>query len=99
MKTLLVLLLGSLAGCTSTAQINRGQALFFTETFNGNGRTCATCHTPAEGFGISPKTIQALPADSPFFARNVPGLENLEMLRTLGLVTVSDKDVDGVNEL
>jgi hypothetical protein len=98
MRIIFSVLILSLAACANTAAIDRGQALFLGETFNGNGRTCGSCHMPVDGFGISPKTIASLPADHPFFAVNVPGLEDADLLRTLGLVRVSDKDEDGVNE-
>lgn len=35
-----------------------GSFLFTKETFNGNGRTCATCHTLTTG-GLSPAQVQA----------------------------------------
>jgi cytochrome c peroxidase len=43
------------ATAASTAQ---GAYLFTKETFNGNGRTCATCHTLTSG-GLSPAQVQA----------------------------------------
>jgi cytochrome c peroxidase len=44
-----------------------GANLFFNETFNGNGRTCGTCHKPADSFGLSPATVAALPTSDPLF--------------------------------
>jgi mono/diheme cytochrome c family protein len=48
------------------------------ETFDGNGRTCATCHAGAESFGASPQGIAALfasdPQDPLFIAENDPAL-------------------------
>ncbi len=35
-----------------------GEALFFHETFEGNGRTCATCHDPRNEFTVSPDLVQ-----------------------------------------
>ncbi len=36
-----------------------GRHLFMSETFQGNGRTCATCHVPALEYTITPAAIQA----------------------------------------
>ncbi len=36
-----------------------GEQLFDKETFGGNGRTCATCHRPEEGFSTTPLSAQA----------------------------------------
>jgi cytochrome c peroxidase len=35
-----------------------GQRVFFEETFDGNGRTCATCHEPRSEFTITPRLVQ-----------------------------------------
>jgi cytochrome c peroxidase len=43
---------------------NSGQKLFKCETFGGNGRTCATCHSAATGT-FSPAEAQALYAKDP----------------------------------
>ena len=43
--------------------IERGRRLFMEETFNGNGRTCATCHPPTNNFTIDPAFIAGLPDD------------------------------------
>ncbi len=43
-----------------------GRSLFTSATFGGNGRTCATCHTPGTGT-IAPPDIAARPADDPLF--------------------------------
>jgi cytochrome c peroxidase len=39
--------------------ILEGAANFFLPFPGGNGRACATCHIPSEGFSISPKTVEA----------------------------------------
>lgn len=47
-----------------------GKQIFFTDTFGGNGRTCATCHVPRNEFTISPKLVQerfALDPSDPLF--------------------------------
>lgn len=46
------------------AAATRGQHLFEVETFDGNGRTCATCHSgPLRS--ITPEHVQALFAENP----------------------------------
>ena len=90
---ILTLAATTIYGCTPTGLINRGEALFTAETFRGNGRTCATCHLPAENFAIGPKTIRALPPDSPLFVA-VPGLEDQAKLLADGLIFVNDVDDD-----
>ena len=60
------------------------------ETFNGNGRTCATCHPPTNNFTIDPAFISALPQSDPLFvAENNPELaelENPQLMREFGLI-------------
>lgn len=55
--------------------------------FDGNGRTCATCHRPEDNFGLSVEAVKSLPADDPLFV-NVPGLEDPRLLRELALINV-----------
>jgi cytochrome c peroxidase len=62
--------------------VELGEQLFNNETFDGNGRTCVTCHDAAESFGASPEGIAALfssdPQDPLFIAENDPALATLE---------------------
>src|SRR5688500_8555085 len=63
------LLLGTAEGnssevCGSPTGNGTGESLFKCETFAGNGRTCATCHTDATGT-FSPEHAQALFAKDP----------------------------------
>lgn len=37
----------------------QGAVNFFTPYPNGNGRSCATCHNPSDGYSLSPKTVEA----------------------------------------
>ena len=50
------------AGATMTialaTQIDQGGNLFNGETFQGNGRTCATCHIASLNFALPPSNIQ-----------------------------------------
>jgi cytochrome c peroxidase len=50
-----------------TAQIAKGRDLFFKETFNGNGRTCGTCHREERNFTIDPAFIATLPKNDALF--------------------------------
>jgi cytochrome c peroxidase len=60
-------------------QVKLGECLFNFEEFEGNGRTCATCHPPANNFTIDPKFIKTLPANDKLFVfediGNFPGLK------------------------
>jgi len=70
--------------------VARGFYLFTDETFDGNGRTCATCHRADNNFTIDADYIKHLPASDPLFVHEqVPALAELEspqMLRKMGLV-------------
>ena len=43
------------------ALIEEGRKLFFEETFEGNGRTCGTCHPANNNFTIDPAFVRTLP--------------------------------------
>lgn len=79
--------------------IAQGEALFFNETFGGNGRTCGTCHRAENNFTIDPAFIATLPAnDSLFVAESNPDLVELEdpvLLRQFGLIRAN---VDGFED-
>ena len=47
--------------------VEQGRELFFNETFEGNGRTCGTCHRAENNFTIDPAFIATLPG-----ARELP---------------------------
>ena len=58
------------------ALITKGKEIFFNETFNGNGRTCGTCHPESDNFTIDPAFIATLPDDDPLFvAEFIPALK------------------------
>jgi cytochrome c peroxidase len=90
------------AGPLSLEQlVRRGRAIFKTETFGGNGRTCETCHREKNNFTIDPQFIATLPPDDPLFVgENNPDLgpqfENPRLLRELGLVLLN---TDGFEDL
>ncbi len=83
------------ANAQSTVQqaalIDEGFRLFTQETFNGNGRTCGTCHVPSEGYNIYPATLKKLTKRERalVFASNVPGLENVNLIETHALFNIS----------
>lgn len=73
--------------------INDGRKIFFNTTFNGNGRTCGTCHPETNNFTLDPKFIATLPANDPLFVaeRRQPNplsknFENPELMRKVGLI-------------
>ena len=81
------------------ALLEEGRRLFKEETFNGNGRTCETCHRENNNFTIDPDFIATLPNDDPLFvAENNPALQDLEipeMMRKFGLIRIN---IDGFDE-
>ena len=78
--------------------VGQGRQLFVKDTFEGNGRTCATCHVEANNFTVDPAFIAALPADDPLFvAETNPALTTLErsdLLRRFGLILVNADGFD-----
>ncbi len=92
-----------LSGANANFQdlVSQGETLFFEETFDGNSRTCASCHPAVNNFTIDPDFIATLPADDPLFvAEFIPELaenfEKPEMMRSLGLIL---ENVDGLDDL
>lgn len=86
----------------TTAQqilIAAGRQSFFNDTFNGNGRTCGTCHREDGNLTIDAEFIANLPPNDPLFvAEFVPALaanfENPVLMRKFGLIL---ENVDGFN--
>lgn len=81
--------------------IANGKEIFFNETFNGNGRTCGTCHRTEANFTINASFIATLPADDPLFVAEFnPDLkENFEkprLMREFGLIL---ENLDGFDDL
>ena len=59
--------------------VTEGARLFFQETFDGNGRTCGTCHPAETGFTLTPGFIASRPPTDPLFvAERIPELAGLE---------------------
>jgi cytochrome c peroxidase len=76
-----------------------GADIFFKENFNGNGRTCGTCHRVERNFTIDATFISRLPSSDPLFiAENHSdpfALDQLEIpaqMRARGLIL---ENVDG----
>ncbi len=81
--------------------VEQGRQIFFNETFDGNGRTCGTCHRAADNFALSPAFIATLPLDDPLFvAETNPDLaenfENPVLMRQFGLIL---ENQDGFDDL
>jgi hypothetical protein len=89
--------------------INQGRTLFFSEQFNGNGRTCGTCHREDENLTISPEFIATLPANDALFVAEfnpnlsasacpggTPCFENPVLMRKFGLIL---ENLDGFKDL
>ena len=81
--------------------VERGRDIFFNETFDGNGRTCGTCHREDNNLAIDPAFIATLPADDPLFvAETNPALmknfENPRLMREFGLIL---ENLDGFGDL
>lgn len=73
--------------------VNEGREIFFKTTFNGNGRTCGTCHPATNNFTLDPKFIATLPDSDPLFIaeRAEPNplsqdFEEPELMRRVGLI-------------
>ena len=78
--------------------VEEGRRIFFEETFDGNGRTCGTCHPAEHNFTIDADFIANLPDDDPLFVHendpeNLGDLENASLLREFGLIL---ENVDGL---
>jgi hypothetical protein len=81
---------------TKKELIERGRELFNNETFDGNGRTCATCHPATNNFTIDPAFIATLPKSDPLFvAESNPGLAKLEDSKALREQALVTENLDG----
>ena len=81
--------------------IAKGREIFFNETFDGNGRTCGTCHRAENNLTIDPTFIASLPPDDPLFVSETnPDLsenfENAALIRGVGLIF---ENQDGFDDL
>lgn len=93
-----------LCACNSSPPqdlVAKGRQLFFEETFQGNGRTCGTCHPAENNFTIDPAFIATLPPTDPLFVAEFnPDLENNfenpVLMRQFGLIL---ENLDGFDDL
>jgi cytochrome c peroxidase len=81
--------------------IVQGRNQFFNGTFNGNGRTCGSCHREDNNLTIDPEFIATLPPNDPLFVAEFnPALsenfENPVLMRKFGLIL---ENVDGFDDL
>jgi cytochrome c peroxidase len=81
--------------------IVQGRNIFFNGTFNGNGRTCGSCHREDNNLTIDPEFIATLPPGDPLFVAEFnPALsqnfENPVLMRKFGLIL---ENVDGFDDL
>jgi cytochrome c peroxidase len=82
------------------ALIEEGRQLFMEETFDGNGRTCATCHPPSNNFTIDPAFIRTLRGTDPLFLTgpSLPDLKPIEVRRLLRNHALFLENVDGLDQ-
>lgn len=80
--------------------IDEGFRVFTKETFEGNGRTCATCHIPSENYNIFPSTIKKLSRREKklVFAPHVPGLENPTLIKKLALFNIAGDEASNAGD-
>lgn len=85
------------AGLVS-AEVCAGADIFFRETFNGNGRTCGSCHPVNNNTTLDVPFIAALrqqnPDDPLFINENDPNLVNLETADLVNSAAILE-NVDG----
>lgn len=79
--------------------IEKGRRLFNNETFDGNGRTCASCHPATNNFTIDPDYIATLPKHDPLFVAefepDLAQLEDPDLMRRFGLIL---ENLDGFDK-
>jgi hypothetical protein len=81
--------------------VAKGRQIFFNETFQGNGRTCGTCHPAENNLTLDPAFIATLPANNSLFVAEFnPDLkknfENPRLMREFGLIL---ENLDGFSDL
>jgi hypothetical protein len=85
-----------------TREICAGADIFFRETFNGNGRTCGTCHPMSNNTTIDSNFVAALrisnPADPLFVFERDPRLAQLESSDELNQFGRIRENVDGFED-
>ncbi|MFQ6006154.1 MAG: hypothetical protein ACE5OQ_11700 [Woeseia sp.] len=79
----------------------KGEGIFFSETFAGNGRTCGSCHRAEDNFGISPAFVATLDDNDPLFiaessAKLAENFENPVLMRKFAMIL---ENQDGFDDL
>lgn len=79
--------------------VDEGERIFFEEKFDGNGRTCGTCHPAENNFTLDPEFIATLPDSNPLFVAEydpeLKDLEDPELMRRFALIR---ENVDGFED-
>lgn len=88
-------------GSSLATLISEGRTVFLSEKFNGNGRTCGTCHPENNNFTLDPEFIATLAPNDPLFVAEFnPALANNfekpALMRQFGLIL---ENVDGFEDL
>ena len=79
--------------------VAQGEFIFFNETFNGNGRTCGTCHPAENNFTLNPAFIATRPPNDPLFVAEFnPDLKDLEKPKLMRLFGLILENVDGLED-
>jgi cytochrome c peroxidase len=80
--------------------IEKGRKLFFEETFNGNGRTCGTCHPANNNFTIDPASVRRVRGNDPLFVAEPsgPDLNALEVRQLLKRNALVLENLDGLDQ-
>jgi len=78
-----------------------GARVFFDETFNGNGRTCGTCHPAQNNFTLDGNFISSLSATDPLFVAETKKatLGDLETTALRMPDALIKENVDGTDDL
>ncbi|MDP2307666.1 MAG: hypothetical protein Q8P18_16705 [Pseudomonadota bacterium] len=82
--------------------IAQGEELFTKETFEGNGRTCASCHPPLNNFTIDQDWIADLSDYDPLFVAEfdpeLSDLEDPELMREFALIRENQDGFDALED-
>ncbi len=72
--------------------VDKGFKVFTKETFNGNGRTCSTCHIPKDDYTISPADLPTLSAHDRnlVFATHNSQLENQTLVNQFAMFNITN---------
>jgi cytochrome c peroxidase len=81
--------------------VAQGRRLFVQEQFNGNGRSCGTCHVETRNFTIDPEFVATLPPTNPLFAADTnPALgANFEKPELMRKFAIFVENVDGFDDV